>query len=397
MERWHGCRGLWTDAATGMSYVGDFSLGRFDGMGVLRTADGTYSGDFRGGRMRGQGIFTTADGRRYIGEFRDGTMAGQGRLLDAQGREVFAGRFVEGQPQGAVAAAPPALQPAAPPPIPVQPPPPPANPRPAPAVPAAARAPVPVTAPALNPLARQAVPAPANPVATAGPLPAGATLAWPAIPRGARTPIEGAFYVQRTYMMMNGGISLNHESYFFTANGRFTYLPKGGVSLPALVSQPLATRYEGSYWIEGQELVMAWAEGGKVWRSKYEGHEKSIVIGNAFASRQTPFPRGWRLEGSYQGGASIGGGTSSSSSLNFRRDGTYTRGSGVAVVTQGRSSAVTAGGTAAGAGTYEFDGFTLTLRENGVERRLTVFPFGPRDAAGRPEHIFYEGLMIKRG
>lgn len=242
---------------------------------------------------------------------------------------------------------------------------------------------------------------PAAPEAQAGAAPQGlappgATLPWPAIPRGARTPIEGAFYVQRTYMMMGGGISLNHESYFFTSNGRFSNSPSGGVSLAALAAQPAATRYEGSYWIEGQELVMAWADGRKPWRSKYEGDAKSIVIGSSFASRQSPFPRGWRLEGSYEGGASIGGGTSSSSTIRFHRDGSYTRGSSVAIASSTSRSDVTAGGSAAGGGTYEFDGFMLTLRENGTERRYTVFAYGERDAAGRPAHIFNQGLMMKR-
>ncbi|WP_291916709.1 hypothetical protein [Limnohabitans sp.] len=227
-------------------------------------------------------------------------------------------------------------------------------------------------------------------------VPPGATLPWPAIPRGARTPIEGAFYVQRTYMTMGGGISLNHESYFFTSNGRFSNSPSGGVNLAALAAQPAASRYEGSYWIEGQELVMAWADGSKPWRSKYEGDARRIVIGSSFASRQSPFPRGWRLEGSYEGGSSIGGGTSSSSTIRFRRDGTFTRGSSVAIVSSTSRSDVTAGGSAAGGGTYEFDGFMLTLRENGAERKYTVFAFGERDAAGRPEHIFNQGLMMKR-
>ena len=229
-----------------------------------------------------------------------------------------------------------------------------------------------------------------------GPAPPGATLPWPAIPRGARTPIEGAFYVQRTYMTMGGGISLNHESYFFTSNGRFSNSPSGGVNLAALAAQPAASRYEGSYWIEGQELVMAWADGSKPWRSKFEGDARSIVIGSSFASRQTPFPRGWRLDGSYEGGASIGGGTSSSSTIRFRRDGTFTRGSSVAIVSSTSRSDVTAGGSAAGGGTYEFDGFMLTLRENGAERKFTVFAYGERDASGRPEHIFNQGLMMKR-
>lgn len=396
---WHECRGVIEDRASGTTYMGDFRRGQFDGMGLLRSPEGSYTGEFRLGRMDGQGVFTTSDNRRYVGEFRGGAMTGAGRLFDAQGREVFSGQFIEGQPQRnsgqppvpqpgpampareATAPWPLAQAPATPAPAPVQT---------VPQAPTARPAAVPQAAlPAASPVAQAGA-------APQGPAPPGATLPWPAIPRGARTPIEGAFYVQRTYMMMGGGISLNHVSYFFTANGRFSASPSGGVNLASLAAQPAASRYEGSYWIDGQELVMAWADGRKPWRSKYEGDAKSIVIGSSFASRQSPFPRGWRLDGSYEGGASIGGGTSSSSTIRFRRDGTFTRGSSVAIVSSTSRSEVTAGGSAAGGGTYEFDGFVLTLRENGNERKFTVFAYGERDADGRPEHIFNQGLMMKR-
>ncbi|MBM4227234.1 MAG: hypothetical protein FJ164_05765 [Gammaproteobacteria bacterium] len=197
-------------------------------------------------------------------------------------------------------------------------------------------------------------------------------------------------------MFANGGISLNHESYFFTSNGRFFKSPAAGVDLRTLAAQPAATRHDGSYWIEGNELVMAWAERGRVTRSRYEGHDKGITIDSGFASRRAGFQRGWRMDGSYEGGASIGGGTSSSNTLNFRRDGTYTRGVGVVAVTSGTTSQVTTGASAAAAGTYEFDEYTLTLRENGAERRFTVFTFGDLDAAGRPASIFNEGVMMTR-
>ncbi len=96
---WHECRGVMEDRNSGIKYMGDFRWGQFDGMGLLRSQEGSYTGNFRQGRMDGQGVFTTADNRRYVGEFRVGAMTGAGRLLDPQGREVFSGQFFEGQPQ----------------------------------------------------------------------------------------------------------------------------------------------------------------------------------------------------------------------------------------------------------------------------------------------------------
>ena len=91
-----------------------------------------------------------------------------------------------------------------------------------------------------------------------------------------------------------------------------------------------------------------------------------------------------------------GGALSSSSLITFRRDGTFSRAGVVNISSVGRTTDVSGGSTSAGVGTYEFDEFTLILRENGAEVRSTVLAYGPRDAAGRPEQIFREGLMLKR-
>jgi hypothetical protein len=217
-------------------------------------------------------------------------------------------------------------------------------------------------------------------------------LDWPPIPRGARTPIEGVFLTVTTWM--NGGITI--EVWFFTPNGRFSRSPSGGMSLAALASKPKATAREGTYRVESGQLVMEWANGQTAWRHPYDQTDASLSIGGRFASRQSGFPSGWRLEGVYEGGSSSGTGASSSSRLDFRRDGTYASAGGVYVSSIGRTTEVAAGSTNEGGGTYEFDGFTLILREGGVESRSTVVAFGARDAAGRPEGMYREGVMLQR-
>jgi hypothetical protein len=221
-----------------------------------------------------------------------------------------------------------------------------------------------------------------------------AALTWPAKPGQGGAPIEGAYLQLVVYSYPY--TSYNYVSWFFTRNGRFSQGPNGGVNLQELSTREKAGRYEGTYSVQGDKLVMAWADGSSPWvLTGYRGTQ-TLPIG-AGATRQSAFPKGWRLDGSYEGGASIGGGSmSSSSSLNFRRDGTYSRGSVVNVSSTGRTTEVSGGVTGGATGTYQFDEYTLTLRENSTERKYTVFAYGSRDAAGRPEQIFWEGVLVKR-
>jgi hypothetical protein len=220
------------------------------------------------------------------------------------------------------------------------------------------------------------------------------TLTWPAKPGQGGTAIEGVYFQLVVYSYPY--TSYSYISWFFTKNGRFSQGPTGGVNLQELSTKPKPGKYEGTYVLQGDKLIMAWADRRETWiRPGYKGPQL-LPIG-AGATRQSAFPRGWRFDGSYEGGASAGGGSmSSSSTLNFRRDGTYTRGSVVNVSSTGRTTEVSGGTTGGATGTYQFDEYTLTLRENGTEKKYTVFAYGSRDAAGRPEQIFWEGLLVKR-
>jgi hypothetical protein len=61
-------------SASGASYEGDFSDGKFHGEeGVYRWPDGAiYRGQWSGGKMHGQGAFTGADGLQFVGVFYNG-------------------------------------------------------------------------------------------------------------------------------------------------------------------------------------------------------------------------------------------------------------------------------------------------------------------------------------
>lgn len=222
-----------------------------------------------------------------------------------------------------------------------------------------------------------------------------AALSWPVKSARATTPIEGAYLVVTIYSYPSYTTYL--EAWFFTKNGRFTQGATGGFSLQELSARPRPTKNDGTYWVENGELVMAWADGREQWRSRFNGQTKTIFIGSRTGTLQGAFVRGWRMDGSYEGGASVGGGAvSSSNRLNFHRNGTYTRGAITNISSVGRETEVSGGAIGSAAGTYEFNGHTLTLRENGIERKYTVFAYGQRDAAGRPEQIFWEGILVKR-
>ena len=432
--RWTQCVGTFIDRAEGTAYSGEFLNGTFHGYGVLLTNDGwSYAGEFRNGTMHGQGVLSLPEGERFVGGMENGMMSGFGRVINAAGQEIFAGQFRNNEPILDTPANPDGAA-AAPTPTPATP---------AVAPPAAAAPAAPPAAPAVRFPAGSAVevlwsgtwyaatvrealgedrwrigydgfgaswdetvgadrirarnaaaaapPVTATAPATSLAAPTDATLGWPTLAAGANTPIEGVFLSVTTWM--GGGLSM--DAWFFTRNGRFSRSPAGGVTLASLASRANATRNEGTYRVENGELIMEWADGRAPWRSPYQGAEQSIIVGNQFASRQTAFARGWRLDGSYEGGASVRG-AASSSTLNFRRDGTFSRSGVLSASTTGRTTEVSTGATSAGGGTYEFDEFSLTLRENGVESRFTVFGYGSQDGAGRPEKIFWQGLLLNR-
>jgi hypothetical protein len=235
-------------------------------------------------------------------------------------------------------------------------------------------------------------PAAATPPATPAPAPA-PNLTWPAQPPGAVTPIEGAYMTVRSWM--SGGVTI--EAWFFTRNGRFSRSPSGGINLAALATKPQPSRHEGTYRVENGRLLLAWADGREAWDSPYQGHQESLSLGGQFASRRTGFPPGWRFNGTYEGGASVGGGAvSSSNTLVFRADGTFSRSGIVNFTSVGRTSEVSGGATNASQGTYDFEEFILILRENGTETRSTVLSFGSTNEAGLPEQIYREGGMMRR-
>ena len=223
-----------------------------------------------------------------------------------------------------------------------------------------------------------------------------ATYAFPARPAGAQAGIEGAFLrVQTSYF--GSSLSITSQGWFFTKDGRFSKAPAGGFDLRAFAKAP-AGKNDGTYWIAGGKITFAWADGTPPSVYDFENNGNELRWDGLGSTRVKGFPQGWRLDGEYEGGASVGGGAlMSSTTIAFSRDGTFRRGSVSSVRMTSERTTVSGGAQSEAAGTYEFDGFTLTLRPaEGEEQKFTVFAFGDVDAAGRPAHIYRDGGMMRR-
>jgi len=221
-------------------------------------------------------------------------------------------------------------------------------------------------------------------------------LAFPVKPAGAKAGFEGAFLRVETFYW-SGSLSLNNQGWFFTKDGRFSRAPTGGFNFKEFATAA-PRKSDGTYWIEGDKIFLQWADGSQTTEYDFEKKEDEITLGGIGAVPVKGFKKGWRLEGEYEGGASLGGGAiASSNTLVFRKDGTFSRASVASFKTTGDGSTVSGGSQGDAAGTYEFDGYTLTLTEANAEpRKFTVFAFSDEDAAGRPLYIYRDGTMMKR-
>jgi len=238
----------------------------------------------------------------------------------------------------------------------------------------------------------------ANTASTAAPTPQ-ETYPWPERPAGAKAGIEGAFLrVESSFF--NGRASINNYGWFFTKDGRVAKNPKGGFDAQAFSKAPTARKTDGVYWIEGEKLFVRWANKAKVEEHKFARKGDDLEIGSLFASRAPVFKKGWRADVSFEGGAAISGGGSfaaSSNTLSFRRDGTFGRTAIGSVSVATRDGTHGSSSTSASDGTYEFDGYTLTLKHaDGREESFTVFGAFSRDAQGAPEYLWREGTMMQR-
>ena len=222
------------------------------------------------------------------------------------------------------------------------------------------------------------------------------TFGWPERPAGAKGGLQGAWLRMETYYW-SGSLSFSNYGWFFTQSGRVSRAPSGGFNFEDFEKATQAGKEDGVYWITGDKITIRWADGSKDWEYSFEKKGDELRLDGIGATPVEGFKAGWRLDGEYEGGASLGGGAlAASSTIVFRKDGTFARSSISSFKSTGDGTEISGGSQSAAAGTYEFNGHTLTLSPNdGATTRYTVFAFGEKDAEGRPEYIYRDGTMMR--
>jgi hypothetical protein len=186
--------------------------------------------------------------------------------------------------------------------------------------------------------------------------------------------------------------SLETTGYYFQGNEIFE-APKGGDDFAAF--KQANPKKHGTYVVEGDTMRVTWGGGRSATESKLEKKEKGCFYfnGGLFCPVQ-PFANETNLDGTYSGGGSAGMGTgavvSSASSITFSKDGKYTASRVGGVSTESSRVSAGASATSSDSGTYEIAGYTLTLKSSsGSTTKVTAFPY-------EPDHLYYEGRMMKR-
>lgn len=153
----------------------------------------------------------------------------------------------------------------------------------------------------------------------------------------------------------------------------------------------------GTYRIEGENLVVEL--GSTPTSAKFEPSDKGCFgwNGGIFCPVQ-PFDGSQTLDGTFEGGASVGGGAAmSSTTITFNDDGTYALSSTASFNMKSETSEVSTGGSGGERGTYALDGTALTLQPEGGEARVySVFPYDDGTEGPAPRRLYFGGGMLKR-
>ena len=153
----------------------------------------------------------------------------------------------------------------------------------------------------------------------------------------------------------------------------------------------------GSYQVQGGQLIMIFPDARHA--ARLEPQSKGCFGWDAgiFCPVES-FKAGTTLDGTYSGGASVGGGAvMSSTTIAFKRDGTYQRESVSSVSTKTRDSVVSGGSTGTEHGRYRIDGTALhMLPDGGKEAVVSTFPYDDGSTGPAPRSVFFSGGMLKR-
>ncbi len=208
----------------------------------------------------------------------------------------------------------------------------------------------------------------------------------PAAPEGLylMTRIMGSSLEIATYWFHDGTVVRNP-----TASVKSLNVPAERAAHPASV---------GTYQLAAGQLSLTFPSSNI--KSRFEADSSGGGFGwdaGAFSPVEI-FKPGATLDGTFSGGASVGGGAvMASNNITFRPDGTYERNSVSSFASRGSISAASGGSTGKDRGKYRIDGTALhMIPDGGKETIVMTFPFDDGTKGPAPRSIYYGAGIMSR-
>lgn len=205
--------------------------------------------------------------------------------------------------------------------------------------------------------------------------------------------LDGLYFMTRFWP--NTGLETATYSFH---NGAVVRNPiAAGNSLDVQAERATHPNDVGTYSLSGGQLVMTLA--GTPHTAKFEKETGGCFGWDAgvFCPVKT-FKPGTTLDGTFTGGASVGGGAvMSSMTITFKPDGSYQLESAASFSSKGKVSNVSGGSTGGERGTYRINGNALTLMpQGGKQQVVSTFPYDDGSKGPEPRSIYFGGGMLKR-
>jgi hypothetical protein len=202
----------------------------------------------------------------------------------------------------------------------------------------------------------------------------------------------GLYLMTRYWMATH---TLEKAVWYFTGDGHVYVNPEGfsAADLGAHKAQQGTVKAA-----DGDTMTVQWSDGQSS-TSKIERDSSGFAWDMGIFVPVTSFSSASDLVGRWEGGESLStsSGTSSvSKTLELHEDGTFTREAVAALESKGEGSRATAGSQGSTAGTWNLDGYTLTLTfANGQVARGITFPFAD-DKDPSANRFYFAGTMYKK-
>lgn len=200
---------------------------------------------------------------------------------------------------------------------------------------------------------------------------------------------SGLYFMQRYDVVSRG---LEQHIYLF-AGSQFVQDPKGDIATVDPAGADPGWRGTWSY--AGGTLTLTFGSGRVDTGQAKPDADVCFELADGVWCAAKPLAGG-AIDGTYSGGTSFQS-SQTATDYDFAPDGTYRVLSGATIATgdTDTDSRVTSAG--AGSGRYRIDGLTMTLTAaDGTETKAIAVTFGPAANGARPDHIYFNGLLLRR-